>query len=164
MEMWKPIGAFPGYSVSDRGRVRNDATQHILRTTVNQGGHEFVGMMRHGDQQKRIVSLLVAKSFLPEPKLRTFNTPIHLDGDLENNDVENLMWRPRWFAVAYQKQFHRHHRRGFVVPIEDIHTGERFNNSWEAATKYGLIDEEIRLATVHHTYVWPTYQEFRVVN
>jgi hypothetical protein len=163
MEEWRDIEGFSGYSVSNRGRVRNDETGHILALQVNQEDIMYVGMTIDKKQYKRAVTPLVARAFLPEPRNRHFNTPIHLDGDRWNNDVENLMWRPRWFAVAYQKQF-RTHIRGFVIPIEDIKTGEVFPTSWDAATKYGLIDEEIRVATLNRTYVWPTYQEFRVLS
>ena len=113
-------------------------------------------------QHKRSLTVLVADAFLPPPPNPSFNTPIQLDGDRANNDVENLMWRPRWFAVKYHLQFHRP-RRGFIVPIVEIHTGETFPTSWEAAIKYGLLNSEIRDAAMNRTFVWPTYQEFRVL-
>jgi hypothetical protein len=163
METWREIEGFSGYSVSDFGRVRNDETDHILALMVNQRDIIFVGMSIDGFQYKRSVAILVARAFLPDPINRHFNTPIHLDGDRWNNAVENLMWRPRWFAVAYMKQF-RNHQRGFVIPIQDKKSGEIFATSWDAATKYGLIDEEIRIATLNRTYVWPTYQEFIVLS
>lgn len=30
MEIWKPIEELPGYSVSDKGRVRNDSNGQIM--------------------------------------------------------------------------------------------------------------------------------------
>lgn len=162
MEEWRVIDGFPGYSVSSLGRVRNDDTGRIMALSRNQVGVIQVGLMKGYSQYKRSVTVLVAKAFLPHSETLTFDTSIHLDGDKENNRVENLMWRPRWFAVKYHQQFHND-ERGFLVPIQEIHTNEWFPTSWEAAVKYGLLDKEIRIATMNRTFVFPTYQEFRVV-
>lgn len=164
MEIWRTIRSFPGYSVSDYGRVRNDETERVMALLKNQQGIVNVGMTMNHVQYKRSVALLVATAFLPkQPQQRdAFDTPINLDGDRSNNHVINLMWRPRWFAVKYFRQFHSY-QRGFDVPIEEVNTGERFETSWEAAIKYGLLDREILLATLNRTYVWPSYQKFRVI-
>lgn len=159
---WEVIDDFPNYSVSDEGVVRNEDTGRILTPSPNQHGLMQVGLMRNQVQYKRGVALLVAKVFLPPPVPDTFNTPINLDGDRTNNHYDNLMWRPRWFAIHYHRQFHNG-KRGFSEPIEEINTGEQFRNSLEAAIKYGLLDREIMIATLNRTYVWPTYQEFRLI-
>jgi NUMOD4 motif. len=162
MEEWKEIESFPVYSVSTHGRVRNDETGYFMALLRNQKGIINVGLTQNLVQYKRSVAVLVAHAFLPRPKQHTFDTPIHLDGDRGNNHVENLMWRPRWFAVKYHQQFLTE-KRGFLVPVVDD-SGEMFETSWEAATKYGLIDREILTATLNRTYVWPTYQKFRVIS
>ena len=161
MEHWKEIPEFPGYSVSDMGHVRNDETGYLLTLLQNREGVVNVGMIKDKRQYKRAVALLVARAFLDPPSPPAFDTPINLDGDRTNNDVTNLMWRPRWFAIAYARQFHTE-RKGIRVPIEDVNTGEHYRNSWAAATQLGLLDKEILLAIMNHTYVWPTYQIFRV--
>lgn len=160
--MWEPIPEFPGYSVSEKGEVRNDDTDRVLTPTPNQHGVAQVGLMKDRVQYKRGVALLVAQAFVEQPA-DTFNTPINLNGDRMDNHADNLMWRPRWFAITYHRQFHND-LRGFRRPIEEINTGEEFETSWDAAVKYGLIDREIMLATLNRTYVWPTYQEFRVID
>lgn len=163
MERWKPIPDFPGYSVSDRGRVLNEDTQRIMAVLVNQQGVAYVGLTRDKVQYRRGLALLVANEFLDPPPASIFDTPIHLDGDKTNADVRNLAWRPRWFAVKYHKQF-KHPPKGFRVPIQDVETGTIFETSWEAAITYGLLDEEILSSIVNLTYVWPTYQKFRVLD
>jgi hypothetical protein len=159
---WEPLEEFPGYSVSEAGRVRNDDTGHLLALLRNQQGAIHVGIQKDREQYRRSVGLLVAKAFLDPPPFDTFNTPIHLDGDLSNNEASNLLWRPRWFAIKYHAQFHNT-QRGFPGPIVEIHTQEQFPNSWEAAIQYGLIDRDIYVATINRTYVFPTYQEFREI-
>lgn len=161
-ERWLRIYDFPEYAISTLGRVRNENTDRILALTINQQGIMQVGLTRDYKQFKRSVALLVAKHFLPPPNPTSFDTPIHLDGDRANCEVENLVWRPRWFAIKYHQQF-ENGERGFEVPIEDVATGEKFETSWDAATKFGLIDKEILVATLNRTYVWPTYQRFRVI-
>lgn len=159
---WKEIRDFPGYSVSSMGKVRNDSTDRIMALQINQHGVVHVGLFKEGRQYKRGVALLVCQAFLPPPIPPTFDTPIHLDGDPTNNRIDNLMWRPRWFAVKYHQQF-ENPTVSFSGPIQDKRTGEVFNNSWHAATTFGLLEKEIFLATLNRTYVWPTYQEFREV-
>lgn len=160
MEEWRIIESFPEYSVSNIGRVRNEETGRLLVLTRNQQGIVYVGLSRSSVQHQRSVARLVAKAFIPSPSL-AFDTPINLDGDRANNNVLNIMWRPRWFAVKYFQQF-VNGQRGFDVPIVEVKTGELFPTSWEAAIEYGLIDREIFVATLNKTYVWPTYQVFEV--
>lgn len=162
MMEWARIDEFPGYSVSDIGEVRNDRTGRYLSLTTNQAGIVQVGLVKGGSQYKRSVAVLVAKAFLDPPMHPRFNTPINLDGDRSNNRADNLMWRPRWFAVKYHKQFDKP-RQGLRQPIREKRTGEIFPTSWEAAIKYGLLDRDILIATLNRTYVIPTYQEFELV-
>jgi hypothetical protein len=164
LEVWRYIREFPGYSVGDEGHVRNDDTGRIMAMLVNQHGIGYVGLTKNCRQHKRSVTVLVATAFTPKLAQHrgTFDTPINLNGVRTDNRASNLMWRPRWFAVKYFHQF-QSNERGFNVPIEEIGTGEQFKTSWDAALKYGLLDKEIFVATLNRTYVWPSYQRFRVL-
>jgi len=164
MEQWCSIPTFSNYSVSNFGRVRNEETGRNMALLRNQHGLVNVGLTRNRVQYKRCVARLVAQAFLPAPPEDSFDTPINLDGDRTNNRAENLLWRPRWFAVKYFDQFDEPIRMGsFDTPIEEINSGEIFANSWDAAIRYGLLESEIFLAMLNRTYVWPTYQQFRVI-
>lgn len=168
MEEWVNLGniGFPNYAISNLGNVRNEKTGRMLSQSVTQSGSAKVGLMSSHlgmAQQTVAVTPLVAYAFLPDPPNHRFNTPINVDGDRSNNCVDNLMWRPRWFAVKYHMQFHND-IRGFSVPIIEIHTEEKFETSWDAAVKYGLLDIEIAVAAMNRTYVFPTNQEFRVLS
>ena len=113
-------------------------------------------------QYHKSVPLLVAKAFLPEPG-GPFDTPINLDGDRWNNCVENLAWRPRWFAIRYNQQFRYQYENPILTPIMDLETGAVSDNSFECAKDYGLLERDLVLAIVNSTPVWPTYQEFRAI-
>lgn len=161
IERWKRIKRFPEYSVSDHGRIRADRSGRILSLNENQSGLIQVGLMRDGLQYHRSVPLLVAKAFI-RPPAGPFDTPINLDGDRRNNHVKNLMWRPRWFAIKYNQQFRYPPENSILAPIEDLKTGEISRNSFECATRYGLLERDLILSIINRTYVWPTYQEFGV--
>lgn len=162
IESWQPIEFFPGYSVSDHGRIRTDKSERILALSENQFGLVHVGLMRKGMQYHRSVPLLVAKAFIPQPS-GPFDTPINLDGNRYNNHVANLVWRPRWFAVKYNQQFKYPHEYTIEQLIEDLDSGEISANSFECAKRYGLLEKDLIFSIMNHTYVWPTYQRFRIL-
>ena len=164
-EQWALIEDFPDYSVSDHGRVRSNKTGRILVLTVNQFGLQQVGLRRDGRQWHRSVPLLVAKAFLPELPVRhkrPFDTPINLDGNRLNNHVSNLAWRPRWFAIMYNRQFQQPYENPILTPVVDLNSGEISDSSTDAAKRYGLLEKDLVLSILNRTYVWPTYQEFAI--
>ena len=161
-ELWKKIEEFPEYSISNHGRVRADKSGRILALNENQYGLLQVGMMQNGSQKHRSIPLLVAKAFLPQPP-GPFDTPINLDGDRHNNHIENLVWRPRWFAIRYNRQFKYPYGNSIMAPIQDLKTGEVSENSFECAKRYGLLEHEVVFSVLNRTYTWPTYQEFGLV-
>jgi len=148
--------------VSNFGNIRSNKSKRIMSVSPNQFGVVQVGLMREGVQYHRSVPLLVARAFLPI-KPGPFDTPINLDGDRNNNHVDNLVWRPRWFAVKYNRQFRYPYEHHISRPLADMKTLEISPNSFECAKRYGLLEEEIVIAIHTRTYVWPTYQEFSVV-
>jgi NUMOD4 motif len=162
-EQWKLIERFPRYSVSDQGRIRFNKSGRILRCNINQYGLLQVGLMDEGIQRHRSVPLLVAKAFLPELP-GPFDTPINLDGDRHNNHASNLVWRPRWFAVKYNQQFRYPYENPIDSLIMEVKTKEVSNNSFECAKRYGLLEQDIVLSIINRTYVWPTYQEFVIID
>lgn len=161
-ERWVEIFDFPGYSVSDRGRVINDRTGFCITPTAKPTGYYMVGLMKNGVQRKRSLPLLVACAFLPRPMKDNFDTPIHLDGDRGNSYYANLMWRPLWFSRKYMRQFNDDHHT-HPSPIEDVETGEVYDSSMHAAMVNGLLDDELCLSMHNNGYVWPTGQVFRKI-
>jgi hypothetical protein len=162
MQDWREIIEFPGYSVGDAGFVRNDETGRIMQQTKNTRGIAIVGLVKRGVQYKRSVACLVADAFILTARSLEFNTPINLDGDRFNNHVNNLAWRPRWFAVKYFQQFAQE-APCFNRPIMEAKTGEVFDSSWVAALTFGLLDRQLAMAIMNRTYVWPTYQMFQLL-
>jgi hypothetical protein len=161
-ERWLEIEDFPGYSVSNWGWIRSDKSGRVLAQSENQFGLVCIGLMQDGEQKHRSVPLLVAKAFLPD-HFEAYDTPINLDGNRWNNRVENLVWRPRWFAIKYNQQFKDPYPNHIPNPIENLKTGEICSDSFECATKYGVLESDLVLSILNRTYVWPVYQEFGMV-
>lgn len=160
--MWTQLGSFPDYEIHDSGAVRRLRTGRPVAPSINQQGNLYVGLSRDKQQHKRSLALLVAMQFLDRPPNSRFDTPIHLDGDKKNCVADNLMWRPRHFAIKYHQQFWNG-KRGFIVPVYEVNSGETFKTSWVAALKYGLIDHDILTAAINRTVVFPTGMHFRPI-
>lgn len=161
MEEWVVLREFSDYSVSSYGRLRKNTTGQLMALLVNQKGVVNVGMTKSKVQHKRSLALIVATEFvLPPPEHPNFDTPIHLDGDQRNNRADNLVWRPRWFAIRYQLQF-KSPGESTKVPIVDTDTGIVYPNSWEAAKEFGLLHRDLFMSVMNRTFVYPTYQVFR---
>ena len=96
MEIWKPIQDLPGYSVSNKGRVKKDSTGQIMVLGKN-GGYCRITISKH-------VHRLVAEAFIEKPDDEKCWVD-HIDGNRSNNDVDNLRWvTPSENACAYGYQ------------------------------------------------------------
>jgi len=164
-EQWRYIQDFDGYSISDHGRVCNLRRDSILTSSINHQGILKVGLYDHavGRSTARSVGLLVAKAFLDRIG-PNFDTPIHLDGDRTNCRIDNLMWRPRWFAVKYHRQFFIERFRFGKRHFEDIETEEEYWDYVEPCTKFGLIHNAVILSYLTDIRVFPTNQQFRLLS
>jgi hypothetical protein len=161
-EKWYPVNGFPGYSINPLGQVVRDDTGRLLVPRYNQYGVPYVGLMRDWQQCIRSLPKLVARTFL-QPPSDVFDTPIQIDGDPTNCRVDNLMWRPRWYAILYKRQFgEQRYDHPIDVPVRSIGDGEVFPNSLEAACRYGLLEREVVLSIQNRTPAWPTYQQFEL--
>jgi hypothetical protein len=162
-ENWVAVEGFPGYSVNPLGQVRKDSTGRVLQPRVNQYGVPYVGMMRNWKQHPRSLPRLVAKAFVPQPN-DVWDTPINLNGDRLDCRVENLMWRPDWYARHYNRQFREPYENPINAPVRDIETDDEWPNSLHAACANGLLEREVVLSILNHTLTWPTYQQFVIAD
>ena len=162
MENWKLIDSFPKYEVSDHGQIRMIKNERVIAQYENQSGTVCCGMMRDGKQYHRSVPLLVARAFV-KPAWNLFDTPINLDGDRWNNHINNLVWRPRWFAVKYNRQFLTPYSTPILFPIKDMDTGDIYRDSIDCCKINGLLEEDLVLSIFNRTTTWPTQQRFSIV-
>lgn len=93
-EEWRPIQDFPGYEVSNLGRVRNANWRGIgprmLRPGRGSKGYLHVSLFGDQGPKQFKVSRLVCAAFHGEPSPGVHAA--HNDGDVSNNVASNLRW------------------------------------------------------------------------
>lgn len=123
-EIWKPIKGYKGfYEVSNKGRVRSverlDARGQHRKSKVisikNIRSSKQVTLFRDGKRKNFLVQKLVADAFLEAPQAN--EKLIYVDGNPENNCVENLKWQKKA------------QRKRNIYRFEDNRTGEIFEGS-----------------------------------
>jgi hypothetical protein len=162
-EKWLPIADFEHYAVSNLGRICNLKRDALLTIHPNNQGIAKVGLQySSGRLTSRSVAVLVAEAFLRRER-ETFNSPINRDGDRMNCQVDNLLWRPRWFAVKFHRQFlsdtFRHPTRSFM----EIDTREIFTDYITPCVSYGLYYVDVILSYMNNQKVFPTRQQFKII-
>ena len=118
MEIFKDIINFENtYQVSDLGNVRNKKTGLLLRPFYNKKGYEYVYLSySHKGRVKWYVHRLVGFHFIPNPDRKPQIN--HKDGNVHNNNVDNLEWctneENQRHAVLhnlhYQGESHKDHK------------------------------------------------------
>lgn len=102
-EIWKDVVGYEGtYMVSSLGRVKSlertipinghyqFVRERFLAINMNTGKYSCTNLSLEGKHRTVLVHRIVAKAFIPNPN--NFATINHIDGDKQNNRVDNLEW------------------------------------------------------------------------
>jgi len=157
--VWKDIKGAKGYSVSNLGDVRNKSTDHIIKPQITKNGILYVPLYVNGEKVTRSVKVLVAKAFVPG-RTKVFDTAINMDGDKRNNRADNLVWRPRWHAVKYSRQFLVEYPHGKKGPVQELLEGVIFETVVEAGVGNGVLFRDVFASCRTGAPVFPTRQVF----
>ena len=94
MEIFKDIKGYPGYQISNLGRVWNENTQHYLKASLKPNGYYQINLIAaNGKRKKEYIHRLVALTFIDNPN--NYPEVDHIDRNRRNNDWRNLRWVSR---------------------------------------------------------------------
>lgn len=93
--MEKEIKDFPGYSVTDDGKVISYKykTPRIMKTWYQKSGYENIKLCKNNRTYHFLIHRLVAEAFIPNPN--NFPEVNHINKNRQDNRVENLEWSDR---------------------------------------------------------------------
>ena len=94
LKHYKPIcGYEEKYLISKEGNVYSAKSKKILKPTKNEKGYLSIELRKDGKRKRVKIHRLVAEIFIPNTYGRKEIN--HIDGNKENNCVENLEWSTR---------------------------------------------------------------------
>lgn len=121
IEIWKNINISANYSISNKGRVRNNKSGKI-RVLKFDGRYLSFKLQLKGKYITFQVHRLVAEAFIPNPD----NLPIvnHIDGDGLNNNEWNLQWSTQKYNIYHSRNITKN---GAVISFQKIKLLNRNN-------------------------------------
>ena len=152
-EEWREIAGFPGYYISNIGRVKSYRLHKVgqihgcdrvgnegrIMSTVSDDGNGYLKVMlrKSGKSYCRKIHRLVAEAFVPNPD--GLNSVNHINNNKKDNRAENLEWMDHGDNVrkAYADGLHRDEIMDRCVPYMTIdpytNREEYFSNTEELA-------------------------------
>lgn len=161
MDEWRCIFEYENYQVSNKGRVRsinryiqcsNGVVRHVdereLTPSSNKGYLE-VCLYKDGQAATKQIHRLVAAAFLPNPQ--NLAEVDHIDGNKQNNRVENLRWISHVDNIAAAKNngqlntefWLKSIQKSNSKPVKDLVSGKSYSSMQEAALDTGLHSDSI---------------------
>lgn len=115
-EHWKCIKGFPGYWISNHGRIRSPRKSWVVTGSSNAAGsiatrqgrilkpssngrYKTTMLFKNGKHKGFYIHRLVAYNFIGDPGV--YMEVNHKDGDPSNNHVDNLEWVTRQQNMEY---------------------------------------------------------------
>jgi hypothetical protein len=94
-EVWKEVNGFDKLFVSNMGRIISKSgalRSRFLKMSANSNGHLFIMRKKKASSPNWSyqVALIVAETFLPNPKRYKYIS--HINNDISDNRLENLEW------------------------------------------------------------------------
>lgn len=158
---WSELEEFPDYAVSDEGEVANIRSGMPRQLSMNQQGIAKISLYKNRRElHTRSVAVLVAEAFV-EREYELFDTPIHLNGDRQDCRAANLLWRPRWFAIRFHRQFYETGFHEKVLPIIELNTGLEFESVAEACKRLGTHHVDVTESYTREMPITLTGEDFR---
>jgi len=152
-EIWQPVEEAPGYYVSNHGNVRK-ALDYNMATGRLPDGTRTVSMTVDKKQQVFVLRRVVAAAFCDIPDEHS-DTVVHLDGDQNNCHADNLVWRPRWFAWRYTRQFRLATLDRWEIPVVNVVTGDMSPSVVAAGMIDGTLWADVYRSVIEGVQIYP---------
>jgi len=90
-QIWKDVKGYEGiYKVSNTGLIKNIKRNKILATRTTYDKYLRINLNKNGNKKTFKIHRLVADAFIPNPHNKP--TVNHIDGNKQNNMLDNLEW------------------------------------------------------------------------
>jgi len=163
-EEWVTIPEFTMYNISSFGRVFNNRTQKIMKTSHTPHGHVKITLRSDWSSERftRSVAKIVAECFVLPPNILC-DAVVILDGNLDNVAAENLVWRPRWFEWKYTRQLKENQPLQYHnLYVYDKIYEQEYDSVIHAGMSVGLLFVDIWRSTYMGNPIFPTGSIFEV--
>lgn len=123
-EIWKPIKYNNNYLISNFGNVKSlcKGREKLLKLSHTKDGYVKCGISINGKSCRFRVNRLVAEHFIPNPDNKT--TVNHIDGNKDNNMVDNLEW------ATLSEQMQHAYKIGLKKPMQGtLHTVSKLSEN-----------------------------------
>lgn len=130
-EQWVEIESYPRYELSNYGQVLNIRTEKLLKPRINHLGYVKVALSNVDGVRDWYIHQLLARAFFHgfRPGLQV----IHVDGNNENNRLDNLRLRRELDYPDDPVE----HRDGWGRRVYILETGEVFRTVRDCARYIG---------------------------
>ena len=136
-ELWREWPQDPRIMVSNKGNVVSyrRGSGRPLRVCHINSGYQAVGA---GDSHRplRLVHRMVAETWLDNPNPNYYTQVNHINGDKDDNRVENLEWTTRSENIRHA--WRTGLNKGRRTQIYIVETGEVFESLSECARRLGV--------------------------
>lgn len=149
-ERWKKLPQpYQDYEISDIGRFRSliKHSNVLVKPTFgwsNGQGYRQVAIFQNGKRRFFYVHRLVAEAFIPKTFGKNFVN--HINGDGNDNRVENLEWVTREENERHKQEFLNPSHDSSKKQIVCVETGKIFDCMKDAAREYNVCYRSIRKA------------------
>ena len=166
-EVWKKVRSWPGYEISDEGRLRSwrgrpsqkaaPRRPKILKGGKDKNGYRRAVLTKPGARKSFRIAHLVARAFLPKRCPRLVLT--HLNGKNQDDRAVNLAWRTQRENIL-DKIRHGTMRRGDGHPsakltqeqVQEIRKAKGLLR--EIADEYGVAKSTIGNIKARKIWAW----------
>jgi len=130
-EEWKGIEGFPGYRISNTGRVWSNKLMRCLNIpeSNDKDGYLRIGLWINNERWTHRVHRLVACHFIPNPEMKP--TVNHKDKNKHNNHFSNLEWHTVAEQNAHRNLTYKCPTKPIVLEKDGVEYP--FNSTREAA-------------------------------